>query len=102
MANSSYITKKRNFICTLHGDNTVNIFNNPYMGDTSLLIETYGSIDLVYFHLNMAMMTYKVLQLLAENKPLEDDEHLFSFNSKEQDLSANLIKNKSKKAFTIL
>lgn len=102
MANSSYITKKRNFICTLHGDNTVNIFNNPYMGDTSLLIETYGSIDLVYFHLNMAMMTYKVLQLLAENKPLEDDAHLFSFNSKEQDLTANLIKNKSKKAFTIL
>lgn len=81
-----------NYLCPLHTDNSIVIYRNIDLSNISLNAESYGSIDLNVFLLNMFKMTVELImnikpkyESLAEEKILDysvlEDEEIKS-NSK--------------------
>lgn len=88
------------FFCPTHQNNTIKIVETPVI-DGALFYETYGSIDLNKFLLNMFNMSINLIYTLAENSrtPLEKnklhfqqsfDEINFIENSKKSKILKNI------------
>lgn len=82
------------FLCTTHSNNTFSIDAFPKF-DRELVVETYGSIDLNKFLLNMFKMTIEILKILA-NKEFEGKvNHKFmDYSIDNEDFIANSKKHK--------
>lgn len=72
----------KNFICPLHFNNELVIFENPKVLASDMVQETYGSIELTFFFLNMFRMTIELIDIMLKDE-LAINEKVFSFNSKE-------------------
>lgn len=78
------------FICPLHSNNDLYIFENPKIENFETMIESYGSINLSYFFLNMFKMTLECLNLMATRKELLQDNLVLEYSSKNIDIESNL------------
>lgn len=79
------------FICPSHRNNTLSIWRNPKL-DYELNIESYGSIKLPLFYLNMIKMTIEILKYLADGEYSNIEQNLLNFdivkNNKFKEISA--------------
>ena len=74
--------QKQNFIVPLHYNNELVIFENPKVIDSSISSETYGSIELTYFFLNMFRMTIELIDIMLKDR-LGKNKKVLHYNSKE-------------------
>jgi hypothetical protein len=73
---------KYNFIFGGHSGDSVAFVYKPVV-DSDLTSESYGTINLASFYLNMMKATEELIYVLADDRKLEKDEILFKFNAKE-------------------
>lgn len=85
-----------NFICPLHYNNDLIILTNPSVVKNELMNETYGSIHLSYFFLNMFKMTMEVIDLMLKDK-LDYNAKVLEYSSKDdlENIKANVSKSKN-------
>ena len=82
------------FICATHSDNNVSISSFPDF-DRELVVETYGSVDLNKFMLNMFKMTTEILKILANGDYKDKFAHnLLDYSVDNEDFKANSQKHK--------
>lgn len=58
---------KISFLCSTHQGNEVQLKKNPTPEDSALIVETYGTIRLTPFFINMLRVTIETLKYIAEN-----------------------------------
>lgn len=71
-----------NFICPLHYNNELVVLTNPSVEEDELMSETYGSIHLSYFFMNMFKMTLTIIDLMLKDE-LNQNETVLNYSSKE-------------------
>ena len=82
------------FLCTTHINNTFSIDVFPDF-DRELVVETYGSIDLNKFLLNMFRMTVELIRILANKEFVGKVKHKFlDYSVDNEDFKANSNKHK--------
>lgn len=90
----NYSGSDKFFICTTHSNNTFSIDAFPNF-DRELTVETYGSIDLNKFLLNMFKMTIEVIKILANKEFLGKVQHKYlDYSVDNEDFIANSQKHK--------
>lgn len=81
------------FFCPTHQNNTIKIVETPTI-EGSLFYETYGSIDLNKFLLNMFNMSVNLVYVLAENTKLPLEKNKLHFQQSFNEI--NFIENSKK------
>lgn len=82
------------FICTTHSNNTFSIDAFPDF-DRELTVETYGSIDLNKFLLNMFKMSVELIRILANKEFVDKVKHKFlDYSVDNEDFIANSKKHR--------
>lgn len=90
----NYADSDKYFICTTHSNNTFSIDAFPDF-DRELTVETYGSIDLNKFLLNMFKMSVEVIKILANKEFVGKVKHKFlDYSVDNEDFIANSQKHK--------
>lgn len=90
----NYVDSDKYFICTTHSNNTFSIDAFPDF-DRELTVETYGSIDLNKFLLNMFKMSVEVIKILANKEFVGKVKHKFlDYSVDDEDFIANSQKHK--------
>lgn len=89
-----YANSDKYFICTTHSNNTVSIDAFPNF-DRELTVETYGSIDLNKFLLNMFKMTVEIIRILANKEFVNKVQHKYlDYSVDNEDFITNSQKHK--------
>jgi hypothetical protein len=70
------------FLFTGHGGDEVEFISRPIV-DSSITTETYGTINLTTFFLNMIKASEAFIHLVATAETMPSDESVWKFNSKE-------------------
>lgn len=81
--------KGKNFICPSHGNNDLYIHENPVTQNYEMMVETYGSVHLSYFFLNMVKMTIEVMKIIDRGTTEKDKLHI-RYSAAEIDIAENL------------
>lgn len=76
---SSFCKSRKNvsFLCATHQNETVELKANPVPEDSSLIVETYGSIRLTPFLVNIMRVTLETIKYLAENDLTPDTKQIY-------------------------
>lgn len=76
------LLENEQFLFTGHGGDEVEFISRPIV-DTSLTTETYGSINLVTFFLNMLKASEHFIHIVANAESLPSNTSVWKFNTKE-------------------
>nr|DAD71103.1 MAG TPA: hypothetical protein [Podoviridae sp. ctiuS14] len=75
----AFFNSEASFFCAIHQNNTVSLWHQPKV-DLSMQSETYGSIMLTEFFLNILDVTIQFIKALAENRGYEKDFCIYKNN----------------------
>lgn len=80
LVSRSHLSKLGNFICATHADLSCSMWLNPSQ-DLDIQVESYGMIQLAPFFMNQLKMAITLLEVLASNQNLkEQDKSLLEFS----------------------
>lgn len=73
-----------------HQNNDLTIFVNPEFKSNEFLVETYGSINLTMFFINMIIMTYEIIKYINRYKEDLSEQLIYNKTLTIDDLKENL------------